>query len=54
MIYTSVFYIRYALRPAVLVRLTVNLTKGERNSALRADDIRPYGGIGRFHHHCKG
>ena len=54
MIYALVFYIRWALRPAVLVRLTVNLTKGERNSALRADDIRPYGGIGRFHHHCKG
>ena len=50
MIYTPVFYIRYTLRPAVLVRLTVNWTKGERNSALRADDIRPYGGIGRFHH----
>ena len=29
MIYTSVFYIRYALRPAALVRLTVNLMKGE-------------------------
>ena len=43
MYYALVFYIRWALRPAVLVRLTVNLTKGERNSALRADDIRPYG-----------
>ena len=47
MIYTPVFYIRYALRPAVLVRLPVNWTKGERNSALRADDIRPYGWIVR-------
>ena len=45
MYYALVFYIRWALRPAVLVRLSVNLTKGERNSALRADDIRPYGGI---------
>ena len=43
MYYALVFYIRWALRPAVLVLLSVNLTKGERNSALRADDIRPYG-----------
>ena len=27
MIYTPVFYLRYALRPAVLVRLSVNLTR---------------------------
>ena len=43
MYYAVVFYIRWALRPAVLVRLPVNWTKEERNSALRADDIRPYG-----------
>ena len=28
MYYALVFYIRYALRPAVLVRLSVNLTRG--------------------------
>ena len=29
MIYASVFYIRWALRPAVFVRLPVNWTKEE-------------------------
>ena len=30
MIYTPVFYIRWALRPVVLVRLSVNLTRGNK------------------------